>query len=401
MKQYLIKSIMNKYNYIFVLALILTGCFSLEMKYMPANKDISPEAKALFYRLMRLQDKGVMYGHQDDLMYGYTWWYEPGRSDVKEIVGDYPGVVGFELGEIETGNQRSLDTVVFTQITEMAKFFHKKNGIITVSWHAVNPITSQWTHRVKTPNGPGSSWDVRKFNFGLLKEPDSVDDFEINIDSLNAVKSILPGGENNSMFNGWLDILSDYFKTWTDDNGKLIPFIFRPWHEHSGQFFWWGRDRCTDEEYAELWRYTVNYLRAKGLNNILFAYNTDKVFSIEEYLKGYPGDEYVDMLSIDWYGQGEEFNGLVDKALNFISKEAEEKGKLFALSECGNISKDMVDILRNYKVSYFLTWRNAPIPANIPANEIREKRREEWNSQLKKMYADPHTLFLNEISDAK
>jgi len=393
-------NIMSKYSFILVL-LFFVGCTTSTPKFKPVNPDATPEAKALYYRLLKLQDMGVMYGHQDDLMCGYTWWYEPGRSDIKDVVGDYPAIAGFELGEIETGQERSLDSISFAQITEMVKFFHQKNGIITISWHAINPITSQWTHRKISPNGPGSAWDIKKFDAGRYAEPESVEDFEIKAESLNAVKSILPNGENHEMFNGWLDILSDYFLTWTDDNGKLIPFIFRPWHEHSGTFFWWGRERCTDEEYASLWRYTVDYLKNKGLNNILFAYNTDKVYSLEDFLRGYPGDEYIDMLSIDWYGQGEEFNKLIDIALDFGSKEAQERGKLFALTECGNIGLDLVEILKKYPVSHFLTWRHAPLRADWASNPMMIERMEKWNDQLKQMYDDPHTLFLNDILDVK
>ena len=69
--------------------------------WQPADPDATPEAKQLFTRLLNIQSKGIMYGHQDDLMTGHTWWYEPGRSDTKEAVGDYPAVAGFELGEIE------------------------------------------------------------------------------------------------------------------------------------------------------------------------------------------------------------------------------------------------------------------------------------------------------------
>lgn len=134
----------------------------------------------------------------------------------------------------------------------------------------------------------------------------------------------------------------------------LIPFIFRPYHEHSGSFFWWGTERCYAEEYAALWRYTVNFLREKGLHNILYAYNTDKVYSAEEYLSGYPGDEYIDMLSIDWYGQGEEFNKNIDKALEFTTQIAEQKQKLHALSECGPISADLQRILAQYKPRTYL-----------------------------------------------
>ena len=383
---------LNKY-FLTAAIVLLAGCTFSSPVFQPADPQVTPEAGALFRRLMKLQDKGVMYGHQDDLMYGYRWWYEHGRSDVKETVGDYPAVAGFELGKVGTRLKHSLDSVSFAQITEMVKFFHQQNGVITVSWHVINPITSQWTHRSISPNGPGSSWDIRKFD----NEPDSVDDFELNAHSLNAVKSILRGGENHALFNGWLDVLADYFLTWTDENGKLIPFIFRPWHEHSGTFFWWGRERCTDEEYVELWRYTVDYLRNKGLHNILFAYNTDKVYSLEDFMRGYPGDEYVDMLSIDWYGQGDEFCAAIDRALDFGSTTAQEKGKLFALSECDNISSDMIHLLKKYRVSYFLTWRNAPIPACLPFNTELEGRLEEWNRQLKLMYADPQTMFLQDI----
>ena len=218
------------------------------------------------------------------------------------------------------------------------------------------------------------------------------------------------------MFNYWLDRLARYFHSWRDDNGQLIPFIFRPYHEHSGSFFWWGDRRCYDEEYAELWRYTVSYLRGKGLHNILFAYNTDKVYSVEQYLRGYPGDEYVDMLSIDWYGQGEEFNEAVDKALKFTSDLAASRHKLHSLSECGPISADLQKILAKYKSSYILTWRNAPMPAGfrMPSLEELEKipgfNREAYENMLKQpkhedllkiMKKDSHYLFLQDIRNEK
>lgn len=366
----------------FITFMLLSGCVSYvsaqQRRQLPADPKASPEAKQLFGRLLKLQDKGIMYGHQDDLMYGSTWWYEKDRSDVKEMIGDYPGVVGFELGEIERGNERSLDSVSFAQITEQVKVFHKRNGIITVSWHATNPVTSRYDGR-KTANGPGSAWDVPK-----------ADDA---IKTRDEVKSILPGGVNHQMFNNWLNTLANYFLTWKDDEGRLIPFLFRPYHEHSGDFFWWGATRCTDQEYAELWRYTVDYFRRKGLHNILYIYNTDKVYSQQQFLQGYPGDGYIDMLAIDWYGSGPEFNAAVDKALGFISALAQEKGKLCALSECGNISADLMNILKKYKLSYFLTWRNA-----YRANPARRRpAREGYDKEFKSMYDDPHTLFLRDI----
>ena len=61
----------------------------------------------------------ILYGHQDDLMYGHTWnateesdhTFE--RSDVLSVAGDYPAILGLELGEIELGGELSLDGVNF------------------------------------------------------------------------------------------------------------------------------------------------------------------------------------------------------------------------------------------------------------------------------------------------
>lgn len=382
------------------IAIFMTACtVSLSAQTrQPADPEATPEARQLLTRLINIQSKGIMYGHQDDLMTGHTWWYEPDRSDTKEAVGDYPAIAGFELGEIELGGPLSLDSISFANITERVRWFHRQNGIITISWHCVNPITSQWPG-IKEPNGAGSAWEVEM----------------LSADQLNAVRSILPGGCNHAMFNSWLDRLVKNFKQWRDEKGALIPFIFRPYHEHSGSFFWWGTQRCYDEEYATLWRYTVNYLRNKGLHNILYAYNTDKVYSAEEFLKGYPGDEYIDMLSIDWYGQGEEFNKNVNYALDFISQIATQKQKLFALSECGPISADLQKILEKYQATYVLTWRNAPprggrrnytpptpeqlaqMPADMRAAYENRMKQPKHEDLLKIMKSNKRYLFLKDI----
>lgn len=52
-----------------------------------------------------------MMGHQDDPFYGTTWKWEYGRSDVKEVCGDYPAIMGFELGRLELDSTRNLDGV--------------------------------------------------------------------------------------------------------------------------------------------------------------------------------------------------------------------------------------------------------------------------------------------------
>ena len=105
-------------------------------------------ANQLEERLASLQQKGYMAGHQDDPFYGVTWEWEYGRSDVKDITGDYPAVMGFDLGGIEKGDEKNLDSVPFMRIREQLLAHVARGGIVTLSWHPRNPLTG------------GNAWDV-------------------------------------------------------------------------------------------------------------------------------------------------------------------------------------------------------------------------------------------------
>lgn len=367
-----------------IMSLALTAatiCGFAQNLPMPADKKATPETIALFHSLNELKNKGIMFGHQDDLMYGYKWWYEKDRSDTKEAIGDYPAVAGFELGHLELGNERSLDSVSFTQIAEQVKAHYRRGGVVTISWHLNNPVTM--SSRVA-----GSSWQVGS---------------AWDVSSKEVVASILPEGRNHELFNTWLDRLAAFFTTLKDDKGVPIPFIFRPWHEHSGSFFWWGTNICTDEQYSALWRYTVTFLRdKKELHNILYAYNTDRVTSLEQYMQGYPGDDIIDMLSIDMYDRGEQFGPELDTALGFITKEAISRNKLTALSETG-ARKGMnnwwttvlLPVVSKYPVGYVLTWRNTyKSKYSVSGNPVS------FADDFRNFYKSPRTLFLKEVIDA-
>ena len=360
----------------------ITMCSYAENLPVPADKKATKETVILFQSLYQLKNEGIMYGHQDDLMYGYSWWYEKDRSDTRDAVGDYPAVAGFELGHIELGNDRSLDSVKFTQIIEQIKIHYKRGGVITLSWHPNNPLTMQTPDKkVKWPQG--SAWDVS---------------------SKEVVSSILPGGKNNELFNTWLERLATFFLSIKDDNGTPIPFIFRPFHEHSGSFFWWGTNICTEKEYIALWRYTVDFLKdKKNIHNIIYAYNTDRVTSLGQYLSGYPGDDIIDMFSIDMYDRGKQFDQELDSALGFVTKEAISRNKLTALSETGERkgmkewwSSVLLPIVSKYPVGYVLTWRDTYNSKHtVSGNAIQS-----FNEDFRLFYNSPKTLFLKEVHDS-
>ena len=112
-------------------------------------------AELLAERLQKSVESGViMYGHQDDLVYGHTWQVldaggdDFSRSDVKAVCGNYPAVLGLELGELELGGGKNIDGVPFDVIARAAQVHYARGGIVTFSWHPRNPLTG------------GDAWDV-------------------------------------------------------------------------------------------------------------------------------------------------------------------------------------------------------------------------------------------------
>src|SRR5690606_6956609 len=114
------------------------------------------------------------------------------------------------------------------------------------------------------------------------------------------------------------------------------PIIFRPFHEHTGNWFWWGKAHVEERDYQALWRYTVDHLRsARGLPNLLLAFSPSgfHVSSPETYLYGYPGDDYVDMFGFDHYYR-DDGEALVTVS-ELVVGLAERRGKIPAITEFG------------------------------------------------------------------
>lgn len=115
-----------------------SGCASVS-----TQKYGSSSAKQLLDRLRLLQDQGIMVGHQDDPVYGTTWKWDEGKSDVLLTTGDYPAVMGFDLGKLELDSKENLDGVPFDRMRQEIIAQFKRGGIITLSWHPWNPVTGE------------------------------------------------------------------------------------------------------------------------------------------------------------------------------------------------------------------------------------------------------------------
>ena len=325
-----------KHITILATALAITSCSPKEPAQTPAE--------ALIDHLVSLVDEGkIMYGHQDDLLYGHSWKLSPDateyvQSDVHATCGHYPAVYGTDLGGIELGWEASLDKNDFDQMRASVVAHHERGGVVTFSWHPRNPLTG------------GDAWDVS---------------------SDQVVASILPGGDRHEYFMGWLSNAADFLGSLKTADGESVPVIWRPWHEHTGSWFWWGQKLCTTEQYKALWKMTFDYMEVeRGLDNLVWAYSPGAGgLTPELFAERYPGDEIIDLVGFDayQYSINESYMAEMKNALDITAAFAKEHGKLMAVTETGyegiKYDKWWTEVLypavEAYPVSYVLTWRNA------------------------------------------
>lgn len=138
---------MKRLKYLFFILLVQVFACNLFAKDpppdLPIDKKATKETINLYRNLKRLLNTGIMFGHQDDLAYGVGWKYVPGKSDVKEVAGDYPAVYGWELGRLEVDNPVNIDSVPFDKMKGFISDIYNRGGILTLSWHLNNPLTGK------------------------------------------------------------------------------------------------------------------------------------------------------------------------------------------------------------------------------------------------------------------
>lgn len=398
----LMKKIINPLTLIFLVLAIL-GCTHGKGENATSEK-VTPQlitlkatlqTQALYKNLTKLSANHLLFGHQNTTAYGVNWTDEEDRSDVKDVTGSYPAVFGWDLGRLGPDNEEGVNSRIIERLSKEIKNTYKRGGISTISWHMRNPVTG------------GNSW---------TKDP--------------TVAKLIPGGIAHDKLKAHLDLFVAFNESLKvqDADGKstYVPIIFRPWHEHNGDWFWWGKGPSNEEDFIALWRFTVDYLRnEKGLRNLIYAFSPDRSRMdtnnlYESYFYAYPGDNYVDIIGLDNYwdlGHPANTASMEDKvkyfveSLEAITDIAQEKNKIAALTEGGQetiwqdafwTSMILSNVMANEKskrISYFLVWRNA--------NKAREERDHFYASypghkseaDFKAFYNSPFTMFENQLPD--
>lgn len=360
---------------VFLLVLVLSAKLSVKAETKDvlklSNPDASQYTKELFAYLRGMGTDEILFGHQHALDEGLTLVAEGNRagseeSEVYHSVGSYPAVFGWDTNSLDgrerPGNAINDKPLTFEQrlnnLIKSMKKAHELGGIITLSMHPNNFVTG------------GDYGDTNG----------------------NVVKEILPGGSKHTEFNEWLDQIVELSLRLVDQKGEAIPIIFRPFHEQTGSWFWWGQGSTTPEEYKAIFRYTVEYLHEKGNDNFLIGYSPGAGPSgdRDRYFETYPGDAYVDILGIDNYDNKEnagskDWIDSLAEDLHMLAEEADKREKVSALTEFGYSStginesgnhltwwSDILDGIMNHpkytranETAYMLTWANFDFPNNV------------------------------------
>ena len=345
----------------------------------------------------------VIYGHQNDTHHKAFLTNSGTNSDTKDITGSIAGVCGID-GLSLTGSELSLpqgQTDLVTAAANVSINAAKEGSIVSLSAHM-----------------PNFDLVAKK---GLVNGNYDYSGYTPDTTSGNVVQRIMPGGDLNKVYTGYLDLIANYGSKLQDQG---IPVLFRPFHENNGSWFWWGAAYCDSAAYKNLYKYTVDYLRdVKNIHNFLYVYSPGGPFESEDaYLDRYPGDNYVDILGFDMYddnpaaGDNTWLNSFKN-TMNVVDNIAKAHNKLSAVTEVGirdtpsmngmKVSgnstpdwfNDILNAVSGTNMSYFMTWANFSEQNFYEPYMVSSTKGQEMVNNFINFYNKEDSVFADGIGD--
>lgn len=223
----------------------------------------------------------------------------PGTNDeidaIYNATGKYPAIRFGELGGYSSSKDKG--------DIELAKKWWDDGGIVGYNWYW------EMGGSLYLENGfdlkkAVTSLDIAAMDGNMLAERYASGD--ISTETLMVIDGI--------------DLLAVQLKRLSDEK---IPVIFRPLPEADSGVFWWG---CDEKSYLWLYRLIFDRLGIyHGLDNLIWVWNGES----ERF---YPGDDLVDIVSLDlYYPDGE---NAFQSGVNFMIKAQDISSKPAAISEC-------------------------------------------------------------------
>ena len=316
------------------------------------NRNATANTKKLYSFLKDSYGKYVITGQQcDGGINGNEF------KAIKNLTGDYPALLGLDMMDY-TPSRTALGTA--SSAVDKAIEFHKKGGIVTFCWHW-NAPTEYLYSTANSSDGWWGGFYTQRSKFDIAKVMNGQD------------------AKGKKLLDRDIKEIAKQLKR-LEKAG--VPVIWRPLHEASGGWFWWGAQG--PDAYKKLWKYLYKELtNTYGCNNLIWVYNGQSA-------DWYPGDEYVDIVGEDIYPGNHVYDPQVSRfkqAINYGNKT-----KITALTENGCIFDINSAVSINALWCWFMTWGNE---FTVNGSNYSEKYTEK--SVIKKMYASKYSLTLGSL----
>jgi len=400
----------------------------VDAKAVDATKNLYAYLKAVG------ESDSVIFGHQNDTHHKAGSIGENfSESDTKDVTGSIAGVIGIDVlsltgNEASTWNTPEQDRIA--HVAELTKKAAAEGALITLSAHMPNfEVIDQRVKAFDAANGAVDLSDSEKVGYWTTPSGEKQYNFSgytPGTTTGNIVQRIMPGQDLNYLYTDYLDLIADYAKAVEGDG---ITILFRPFHENTGSWFWWGAAFCDEQAYINLFRYTVDYMKeTKGVHNMLYVYGPgSEAANVTEYSARYPGDNYVDMIGYDLYHSGPTqasepgYLQSISKQNQILRDFAEKHNKLYAITETGVADGDIAlkrtgnevmdwymqlldQISKDGGISYFLVWANFSENGSFYLPYVIEKKDNgvlyghEMLDEFIKFYNDNRSVFATDMN---
>lgn len=306
------------------------------------TRQLSAEAEALLQCLKEIEGEKTLSG----TMANVNWNLNEAKW-VHQHTGKWPALNCFDY--IHHPFSTKGGWIDYTNIAEVYNW-HRQGGVVAIMWH--------W-------NVPANKSGQYSFYWGTEDDKTTFDVRKIFDTSSSEYKLMIKD----------IDIIASYLKLLKN---RKIPVLWRPLHEAGGRWFWWGRDA---EGCNELWRVMYDRLvNHHKLNNLIWVWTQaaewNKPYS--EGYKWYPGDEYVDIVSIDVYNNNSASN-IYRTCYKFLKDSS--PNKLVALTECGNVPKISAQWRAGAKWLFFMPWYDYGRTNNPNTNDFQSTDHSNCNAE--------------------
>ncbi|MDF2925312.1 MAG: hypothetical protein K0R57_4226 [Paenibacillaceae bacterium] len=275
----------------------------------PVNGNASPQAKLLLNYLSSISGSKTISGQHD-----YLEVPDELSNKLKNLTGSYAGLHGYELGAIMDQTEAQMASQR-QGVVNSAIAWYKAGGIVTITYHASLPGTSQ-------------SWsNVQK-----------------KISQAEFDKIVTPGTE---AYNNLIKDIDKVAVSLKSLNAAGVPVLWRPYHEMNGDWFWWGQKN----NFPKLWNIMYDRLTTyHQLNNLIWVWNPNAPNAYASpYPATFPGLEKVDILAVDIYNNDykqSHYDGLLALAA----------GKPIAIGENGELPSVATLSTTQPRWAYYMTW---------------------------------------------